>query len=99
MTVRTPRSFSDWLREEMTDPEFRDAFEAAGLSLTLGMHVRQLRLSKGLSKRELAKLARVPKATISRIELGHPDLRLETVFALSKALGARLVIEFVPESA
>lgn len=50
--------------------------------------LREWRLARGLSVRELAKRAHVAKSTISDLEHGKKTPGVETVHALDRALGA-----------
>jgi transcriptional regulator with XRE-family HTH domain len=58
--------------------------------------VRAERKKLGLSTRELGRLAGVAYPTISRIENGHEQPRLDTLAKLLKALGATLVTSLEP---
>lgn len=49
--------------------------------------VRALRISAGLSKRELATRAGVPLATVYLFEDGQLDARITTLMKLARALG------------
>jgi transcriptional regulator with XRE-family HTH domain len=48
--------------------------------------LRQARLDKGLSQRDLGKLVGVPQSHISRIEQGAVDLQLSSLLGLARAL-------------
>jgi len=56
------------------------------ISPMLDNRLRQLRLEKGLTVRQLEKLSGVPRATISQAELKHP-LKAKRAEQLAKALG------------
>lgn len=53
-------------------------------------NVRALRGARGLSLGELASASGTGKATLSRIEAGHGNPTIETLFALADALGVPL---------
>jgi transcriptional regulator with XRE-family HTH domain len=57
---------------------------------TLGRRLRQLRLSKQCSISELSAASGIGKGTISELENGKRDARMETLFALTTALEAPL---------
>jgi len=59
--------------------------------------LRKARQAKGLSQRELSKLAGVPQAHISRIEGNKVDLRLSSLLAVANALDLEVVL--VPRKA
>ena len=51
-----------------------------------GMHIRKLRMAKGLSQEGLAGLAGIEKTQIGRIENGQVNTTISTIYALSEAL-------------
>ncbi|WP_353172760.1 helix-turn-helix domain-containing protein [Paracandidimonas soli] len=59
--------------------------------------LREARIAKNLSQRELSKLAGVPQAHISRIESNQVDLRLSSLAAISNALSLEVML--VPRKA
>jgi transcriptional regulator with XRE-family HTH domain len=63
---------------------------------TVGRLVLSEREALGLSTRELARLSGVAYPTISRIENGHGQPRLETLAKLSKVFGKSLVATLEP---
>lgn len=69
---------------------------ACGLQETAN-RLQSARQAKGLSQRDLSKLAGVPQAQISRIEAGAVDLRLSSLVALANALDLELAL--VPRKA
>ncbi|HUA45549.1 MAG TPA: helix-turn-helix transcriptional regulator [Solirubrobacteraceae bacterium] len=60
------------------------------LLATVGENVAALRRSRGLSAGELARRAGIGKATLSEIESGRRNTTLETLHALTRALGTSL---------
>ena len=54
--------------------------------------IKAERTKQGLSQHELAELAGVSYSTISRIEAGHPNARLENIVETARALGLSLWI-------
>ncbi|WP_282604456.1 helix-turn-helix domain-containing protein [Pelagibius sp. Alg239-R121] len=63
----------------------------------ISKRLQDARAAKGLSQRELSKLAGVPQGQISRIEAGAVDLRLSSLAALAHALDLELTL--VPRKA
>ncbi len=62
----------------------------------LGRRIRALRTQVGLSQEELAKRAKIGRATLARIELGQDSPRYETLVAIARGLGcdvSRLLID------
>ena len=62
----------------------------------IAQNLRQARLQKGWSQRDLSRKAAIPQAHISRIESGGVDLRVSTLMELAKRLDLELVL--VPRS-
>ncbi|MFF4344176.1 helix-turn-helix domain-containing protein [Kitasatospora sp. NPDC001540] len=63
---------------------------SAELSARIGLRLRELRASRGLSLSELARRSGVGKATLSGLEAGTRNPTLETLYALTTALGLPL---------
>ncbi|PDH67232.1 MAG: hypothetical protein CNE89_07090 [Sphingomonadaceae bacterium MED-G03] len=61
-----------------------------------GSRLRQTREKKGLSRKALAKLARIAPTTLARIERNQQRPYVDTVAQLAEALGMRLA-ELVPD--
>lgn len=49
--------------------------------------LKQLRLSRGFSQEQLAKMMRSTQAQVAKLEAGRPDVRLSTVAKIAAALG------------
>ncbi|NYT79815.1 helix-turn-helix transcriptional regulator [Alcaligenaceae bacterium] len=59
--------------------------------------LREARIAKNLSQRQLSKLAGVPQSHISRIESNQVDLRLSSLIAIANALDLEVIL--VPRKA
>lgn len=57
----------------------------------LGELIRKTRQEKGLTQTQLADLIHTKKQAISRLERSPQDVRLSTIFKVSKALGKSLI--------
>lgn len=66
------------------------AVNRAGLAGEVGGRLRDLRRVRGLSLSEVARRSGVGKGTISELEAGRRNATLETLFAVTAALGAPL---------
>ncbi|MBF6062788.1 helix-turn-helix transcriptional regulator [Nocardia terpenica] len=60
------------------------------LAAQVGARLRALRESRGVSLSELARLSAVGKGTLSELETGRRNPTLETLYALTTALGVPL---------
>ena len=85
-------SWSDLRERRADEPGFAEAYAAAELAHELGRRVRELRLARGLSQKELAALAGTSQPAVARLELGGTNPRVSTLARLSLALGAELVV-------
>jgi transcriptional regulator with XRE-family HTH domain len=54
---------------------------------TFGVNLRRERLAKALTQEKLAELVDLNIRTIQKIEAGHVNILLTTVFRLQRALG------------
>jgi transcriptional regulator with XRE-family HTH domain len=91
--INTNTRFEDWLDEQMRDPEFRAAWE----ELEPAYQVTRLRIKRGLTQGELAKLVGTRQSSISRLESGKRQPSLSFLRRIAEALKARLVVQLVPE--
>jgi DNA-binding XRE family transcriptional regulator len=88
------RTWDEIKRELPANIETRQGYLYAKRRYEIGQRVRMLRKERGLKQAELAKMAGLTQAAISRIEAGGVDPELDTLERLSEALGVELVIEF-----
>lgn len=94
--MKGARSFRDYLKEQLKDPEVKKAYEEEGVFVELAVQVARLREQKGLSQRELARRLHTSQQTISRLESPHNgSLSLRTLIKLAHALGKELKVQFV----
>jgi DNA-binding XRE family transcriptional regulator len=62
----------------------------SGISQSVGANVKRLRRQRGMSLAELGRSARLAKGTLAAIEQGRGNPTVETLHALTRALGATL---------
>lgn len=60
--------------------------------MTFGDRLRELRLAKGLTQKELAEAAQIQQSALSRWELGEQPPPFDAVHKLCKALGVRCTV-------
>lgn len=75
------------------------AVNREGLAARVGERLRDLRRSRGLSLSEVARRSGVGKGTLSELEAGRRNATLETLFAVTAALGAPLAAALPDEPA
>ncbi len=75
------------------DPEFADNFDIGYADFKIGVLLKQVRESAGLTQEEVAKKLNTRKSAISRIENHAEDIRLSTLEKFAKALGRRIKVQ------
>lgn len=84
--------FDDYLKELLeSDDKFKEEFLQGKLNLESAAAVYEARIEAGLSQRELARKAKIPQSTISRVERGE-NTNIATVAKIAKALNGSLRI-------
>jgi len=81
----------------MQDPEFKKEYEALEPEYKLASALIRLRLSKGLTQEQLAKLLNTKQESIARLESGGSLPSLSTVKKVANALDAELEINLRPK--
>ncbi len=85
-------SFEEMLDEEygaMGTPE-RTKFEAEAEAFSLAETLKEQRRLAGLTQQELADKIGTKKSYISKLENGHADIQLSTLFRIFAGLGKRV---------
>jgi HTH-type transcriptional regulator / antitoxin HipB len=75
------------------DPEFAENFDIGYADFKIGVLLKQVRESAGLTQEEVAKKLNTRKSAISRIENHAEDIRLSTLERFAKALGRRIKVQ------
>jgi HTH-type transcriptional regulator / antitoxin HipB len=75
------------------DPEFAENFNIGYADFKIGVMLKQVRESAGLTQEEVAKKLNTRKSAISRIENHAEDIRLSTLERFAKALGRRIKVQ------
>ena len=81
----------------LKDPEFRKEYEALEPEYKLASAMIRLRLAKGLTQEQLAKLLNTKQESIARLESGGSLPSLSTVKKVANALDAELEINLRPK--
>jgi len=97
MSKKIKTNYDLWREENMKDPEFRRLYREEEAKFSVSQKIRQLRKKLGMTQQSLAKKVKTTQSAIARIESadyeGHSLSKLEEI---AKALGAVLVIDFIP---
>jgi len=87
--------FKDYLKEELKDPEFREAFDEEEVYASLAIQIAKIRQKKKLTQKELAKRLHTTQQTISRLEnIYNKSYSLQTLIKLARILDKRVSIKF-----
>lgn len=70
----------------------RDQFEMECDVFVIGEQLKDERLKAGLTQEQLAEKIGTKKSFISRVERGHADIQLSTLFKLFRGLGRQISI-------
>ena len=73
--------------ERITRPEAQAGYDLARSSYEFGQRVRERRLEVGMTQKTLAEKLNTSQPAIARLEAGGTQPRLQTILALSAALG------------
>jgi DNA-binding XRE family transcriptional regulator len=74
------------------DSQFAEGFEAGYTDFKIGVLLRQAREAAGMTQEQLARKLGTQQSSISRMENHAEDVRLSTLRAYAKAVGADLRI-------
>ncbi len=82
----------------LKEPEFKKEYEALEPEYKLASSLIRLRLAKGLTQEQLAKLLNTKQESIARLESGNSLPSLSTVKKVAAALDAELEINLRSKS-
>ena len=85
-------SFSDFLQDELRDPDFRREFEKVTAELMIGQAVRRIAKQKRLSIRQLAKRMKTSVSQVQRL-MSNANVSIDSLARFAAATGKRLLIE------
>ena len=83
--------WKEYKKELQEDPEFVAEYETLSPEYELARSIIALRLSRGLTQKELAEKMHTTQSVISRLESGNAKPSFATLERLAKILDARLV--------
>lgn len=86
-------SFEEWEARKLENSEFRAAAE----ELEPAYQIARLRIQRGLTQAQLAKLAKTSQPSIARLESGRKQPSLAFLQRVSRALGARVEVRIAPQ--
>ncbi len=78
------------LKKEMKSKVFRKAYEAEMARLNLVQQIRELRLTKKLTQKTVAKRAHMPQSVVARLESGEHSFSLDTLQRIAYVYGKKV---------
>lgn len=85
-------SFSDFLKEELKDPEFAREFQKVTAEIMIGQMVRRIVKQKRLSIRQLAKRMRSSVSQVQRL-MSDANVSIDALARFAAATGKKLSIQ------
>lgn len=86
--MNTTVAYEDIKKELLADPEVRQAYD----DLEPAYQIARLRVQRGLTQAELAKLVGTKQSSIARLESGKSVPKLDFLRRVVAALGGRLTV-------
>lgn len=90
--------FNDYLKDQMTDPAFRQEWEALEPEFAIVQAIIDARKESGLTQKQLSERTGIAQADISKLESGNGNPSIKTLQRLAAGMGMRVKIEFQPVS-
>ncbi len=84
--------FRKTLEKQLNNPEFKKEWDALELEYQIQAELIRARLESNMTQAELAEKSGIRQSNISRIENGNALPRLDTLEALARAMGKKLII-------
>ena len=88
-------NFDDLLAENLKDDDFKKEYDAIEEEFEVAKEIIRLRLTLGMTQRELARQAHTSQAAISRLESGtYRNVSLAFLRRVGAALGVKPYVRF-----
>ena len=91
------QKFSDFLEEQLKDPEFRKEYEAIQPEMAVIRALVDARISQNLTQKQLSERTGINQADISKLENGTRNPSLNMLKRLADGLYMTLKLEFIPK--
>ena len=89
-------NWTEWLNEQLQDPEMRAEFGAEGVRLRFALALLNARESVGMTQEELADICGVSQAYISKLESGEANPTIGKIGAIFAAMWMEPTVGFKP---
>ena len=98
MSKRKDETLRDFVREQLKDSQFREAYQEATLALGLAKKITTLRTRLRMTQSELARRMGTKQQAISRLEKGdYEGFTLKTLERIAAVTNTELEIQFRPK--
>ncbi|MBI5004099.1 helix-turn-helix transcriptional regulator [Candidatus Kaiserbacteria bacterium] len=85
-------SFEETFGRVSKTKEFQTAYTEEIIRLKLAKQVRELRLSKNLTQKNVAEKAGMPQSVVARLESGEHSISVDTLGKVAYALGKHIAL-------
>ncbi len=90
---------SGLVKRKLRNSGFRAAYEAEDKRIELALQIIKLREQRGMTQADLAKAIGTRQSNVSRLERFDTNLTLGTLEKVAQALGVKLIVSLVAETA
>ena len=87
-------NFKDYLKEQMSDPAFKQEWDALEPEFSIVQALIDARKESGLTQKQLSERTGSAQADISKLESGNGNPSIKTLQRLAAGMGMRVKIEF-----
>ena len=91
-------NFKEYLEEQMSDPSFKQEWDALEPEFSIVQALIDARKESGLTQKQLSERTGIAQADISKLESGNANPSVRTLQRLAAGMGMRVKIEFQPIS-
>ncbi len=88
--------FNDYLKKQLSDPEFKQEWDAMEPEFAIVQAMIDARKESGLTQKQLSERTGIAQADISKLESGNGNPSVKTLQRLAAGMGMRVKIEFQP---
>jgi ribosome-binding protein aMBF1 (putative translation factor) len=87
------KTHGEVVRDNLSDPEFADAWDRAALARSVATRVVAYRAEHGLTQTALARQLRMQQPAVARLESGEHTPSLDVLWRLASRLGVEFHID------
>ena len=89
-------NFKEYLEEQMSDPSFKQEWDALEPEFSIVQALIDARKESGLTQKQLSERTGIAQADISKLESGNGNPSVKTLQRLAAGMGMRVKIECQP---